>query len=173
MQVEMQRGLGARCGGAVDVVGQEDDGRARLHSESACHVDAHGGHLAAGKPWATRGGPGMGGGNAPAALQPERPCRRPRLDRETQSLEHMTGHPQRERRDGPVEQEVREVGQHGGAPAFRGYRRGYLPQLSFRPVARLNTGLPGAWSSRSATKYPNRSNWNLSSGCAPASEGST
>src|SRR5256885_897807 len=49
----------------------------------------------------------------------------------------------------------------------------YLPQESLRPVARLNTGLPGVWSLRSATKQPKRSNWNFSSGCALASEGST
>ena len=33
-----------------------------------------------------------------------------------------------------------------------GGRRGYLLQLSFRPVIRLNTGRAGAWSARSATK---------------------
>jgi hypothetical protein len=50
----------------------------------------------------------------------------------------------------------------------------HLPQLSFNPVTRLNTALPPTpCSTRSATKYPCRSNWNLSSGLAAASEGST
>ncbi len=34
----------------------------------------------------------------------------------------------------------------------------YLPQESFNPTAKLNTGFSAAWSTRSATKYPCRSN---------------
>lgn len=34
----------------------------------------------------------------------------------------------------------------------------FLPQLSFSVTTRLNTGLPGAESTQSATKYPCRSN---------------
>ena len=37
---------------------------------------------------------------------------------------------------------------------------------------RLNTSFPAVESMRSTTKYPCRSNWNLSSGCAFASDGS-
>ena len=50
----------------------------------------------------------------------------------------------------------------------------HFPHESFNPVTRLNTALPPTpCSTRSATKYPCRSNWNLSSGLAVASEGST
>jgi transposase len=42
----------------------------------------------------------------------------------------------------------------------------YFPHPSFKVTARLNTGLPGTESIRSATKYPCRSNWNVSPACA-------
>ena len=51
---------------------------------------------------------------------------------------------------------------------FRGFA-----QESRNVTVRLKTARPGAWSTRSATKYPWRSNWNRSSGTASASAGST
>src|SRR5690606_8154475 len=41
-----------------------------------------------------------------------------------------------------------------------------------RVTARLKTGAPGSESTRSATKYPCRSNWKRSSGCASINPGS-